>query len=320
MLRIAYDRRYNLGFPGAQRLHPFDLRKYARAWSVLKSELGNRLQEMHLPVPAPVSDESLLLVHSAEYLESLRQSGVIAQAIEVPALRRAPWWMLNRFVLQPMRWATQGTIVAGRVALERGLAFNLGGGFHHAKPSCGEGFSIYNDIALMIRTLRADGRLQATGRVACIDLDAHLGNGVAWCIRDDPTVFLFDIHNGSIYPIGDLQARERIDCLIQLPAGCSGSNYLARLKRELPAFLDSISRTSPIALAVFNAGTDVLSGDTLGRMELSLDNVLDRDQFVLRTLRERQVPTVVLTSGGYSDNSYLAIARTIVAASQSDGF
>ena len=313
MTRIVYDRRYNLGFPGAQRLHPFDLRKFARAWKMLRSELGSRLNKLHLGIPVPIADESLLLVHTEEYLRSLRQSAVIAQAIEVPALRRAPWWLLDRWVLQPMRWATAGTIVAGRAALDCGLAFNMGGGFHHAKPGLGEGFSIYNDIAVMIRTLREEGRLRPDSRVACVDLDAHLGNGVAWCFQDDPTVFLFDMHNDSIYPMRDSRARERVDCPVGLPPGCSGNEYLARLKRELRAFLDSIGRTSPIALAIFNAGTDVLAGDMLGGLGLTLDDVLERDQFVLRSLRDRQIPTVVLTSGGYSDQSYQAIANTIAA-------
>jgi hypothetical protein len=103
MPRIVYHPRYNLGFPGAQRLHPFDLRKYARAWHVLRQTLGDRLKQTHLKVGAPVADADLALVHTAEYLRSLRHSGVVAQAIEVPAMRRAPWWLLDRFVLQPMR-------------------------------------------------------------------------------------------------------------------------------------------------------------------------------------------------------------------------
>jgi histone deacetylase 11 len=315
-MRIVYDRRYNLGFPGAQRLHPFDLRKFARAWKVLAAALGGRLNDLHVAVPAPATDEHLLLVHTAEYLQSLRQSAVIAQAVEVPALRRAPWWLLDRFVLQPMRWATAGTIIAGREALQHGLAFNLGGGFHHAKPDGGEGFSIYNDIAVLIRVLRAEGRIPPDGRIVYVDLDAHLGNGVAWCFRDDPTVFLLDMHNASIYPWWDLAARERIDCLVPLKPGCKGSEYLERLRAELPPFLASISRTALPALAIYNAGTDVLAGDALGGLSLSLDDVLARDRYVIQKLREKQLPTVVLTSGGYSDSSYQAIARTILGTAE----
>jgi histone deacetylase 11 len=316
MFRVAYHPRYNLGFPGAGRLHPFDLRKYARAWQVLKKSLGRKLQEAHLPVTEPINDEQLALVHTKQYLKSLRTSGVVAQALEVPSLRRAPWWMLDRFVLQPMRWATAGTIIAAKAALQHGLAFNLGGGFHHAKPNAGEGFSIYNDIALMVRVLRQSGQLAETNRVAYIDLDAHQGNGVACCFRDDPRVFLFDIHNGAIYPFLDLEARERIDCLLPIRSGLRGEAYLSLLRERLPPFLDSVSHSATVGLAIYNAGTDVLEGDPLGGLSLSMDDVLARDRFVLETFRERKLPAVVLTSGGYTPVSYQAVAQMILAAAE----
>lgn len=312
--RIVYDRRVNLGFPGAQRLHPFDLRKYARAWDALRKELGSRLAALHVEVPAPASDDDLRLVHSAEYLQSLKSSAVVAQAIEVPALRRAPWWLLDRFLLQPMRWAAAGSVVAARAALDCGLAFNLGGGFHHAKPGSGEGFSIYNDIALLVHRLRRESRLAESSRVAYVDLDAHLGNGVAWCFHDDPRLFLFDMHNDSIYPMFDSRALERVDCPIGLASGTGGSEYLELLRTRLPPFLDSISRSQRPALAIYNAGTDVLAGDPLGGLNLTPDDVLARDQFVLNTLRQLQIPAVMFTSGGYTEQSYQAIARTIRAA------
>src|SRR5262245_37076713 len=318
MLRVVYHPRYNLGFPGAQRLHPFDLRKYARAWHVLRQTLGDRLKQLHVKVDAPVRDAELVLVHTAEYLQSLRQSGVVAQAIEVPAMRRAPWWLLDRFVLQPMRWATAGTIAAGRAALEHGLAFNLGGGFHHAKPDAGEGFSIYNDIAVMIRVLQRDARLAESSRIAYIDLDAHLGNGVAWCFRDDPRLFHFDMHNSQIYPSYDSVAKQRVDCLVPVSPSWSGREYLDMLLQRLPPFLDSVSRSASIGLAIYNAGTDVLDHDPLGGLSLSLDDVLARDRFVIETLRGRNLPTVVLTSGGYTSISYQAIARMVLAAAQSN--
>jgi len=313
MLRLAYHPRYNLGFPGAQRLHPFDLRKYARAWRELKSRLGPKLNDLHLPLAAQATDDQLSLVHAPDYLRSLKQSAVVATAIEVPALRRAPWWLLDRFALQPMRWATAGTIAAARAALDCGLAFNLGGGFHHAKPDRGEGFSIYNDIAIAVHTLRRENRLAPDSRIAYIDLDAHLGNGVAWCFCDDPNFFHFDIHNGAIYPTGDTVALNRVDCRLPLNPGCTGPEYQRILECQLPPFLDSISRSAPIALAIYNAGTDVLTGDPLGGLDLSLDDILTRDLYVVRSLRDRQIPTTILTSGGYTKHSYLAIAQTILA-------
>jgi len=320
MARIVYDRRYNLGFPGAQQLHPFDLRKYARAWKDLRRSLGCGLAERHLPVDGAVTDEQLELVHTREYLASLRQSAVIAQAIEVPALRRAPLWLLDRFLLTPMRWAVAGTIIAGRAALAHGgVAFNLGGGFHHAKPASGEGFSIYNDIAVMVAVLRREALLTESGRIAYIDLDAHLGNGVAWCFHDEARLFHFDMHNGGIYPCWDTYARERVDCPIPLKDGCRGDEYLRLLRKRLPPFLDSVGHSQKIELAIYTAGTDVLDGDELGGLALSLDDVQERDLFVLRMLHERAIPTVVVTGGGYTAVSYQSIARMILGWIAAEG-
>jgi histone deacetylase 11 len=116
----------------------------------------------------------------------------------------------------------------------------------------------------------------------------------------------------------DTIARDRVDCPIGLPMGCTGDRYLSLLRERLPPFLDSIRRSAKVSLAIYNAGTDVLAGDELGGMALTMDDVLARDLFVLTTLREQGLPTAVLTSGGYSQQSYEAIARTIVAAMRDD--
>ena len=36
MLRVVYSRHYDLGFFGLERLHPFDIHKYSRAWRMLR--------------------------------------------------------------------------------------------------------------------------------------------------------------------------------------------------------------------------------------------------------------------------------------------
>ena len=80
------------------------------------------------------------------------------------------------------------------------------------------------------------------------------------------------------------------------------------MKRVLPPFLTSISRAEPLALAIYNAGTDIYLGDALGGMNVSAAAVLERDQFVLSQLIERRIPTLVLLSGGYSRESFELVA------------
>jgi len=310
MPRVVYSPHYNIGFFGLERLHPFDSRKYGRAWRVLCKRLGGRLPAMWVRPDRPASREELLLVHSADYLNQLRDAKYVAAALEVPPVGWLPWWIVDRCVLQPMRWAVRGTIIAAREALRHGLAVNLSGGYHHAKPEAGEGFSIYADVAIAVNSLRADGSLDDDARIAYIDVDAHQGNGVCRTFMDDNRVFIFDMYNSLIYPL-EIPTRERIDCDIPLLSAWGDEEYLGELRGRLPGFLNSVGRTRPIGLAIYNAGTDVFAGDPLGGLSVSAEAILERDLFVVGELRDRGVPTVMVLSGGYTPQSYRLVADSV---------
>src|SRR5262245_26662311 len=102
-MQIVYSSHYNITCLGAERLHPFDSRKYGRAWNLLRAEFGSKLSQHLLPVDRPVSNEELLLVHSQEYLDQLRSSAAIAAVLEIPFFRLFPTWLLRWRVLRPMR-------------------------------------------------------------------------------------------------------------------------------------------------------------------------------------------------------------------------
>jgi histone deacetylase 11 len=188
---------------------------------------------------------------------------------------------------------------------------NLSGGYHHASPERGEGFSIYADAALAINHLREKSLINESDKIAYIDCDAHLGNGVCRCFINDPGVFIFDMYNEAIFPSLDVAAKRRIDCPVALSLGCADADYLGALQSKLPPFLDSLSKSGRIALAIYNAGSDIFTEDTLGGMAVSASGVLKRDQIVLRQLIDRGIPTVMLLSGGYSGESYKLIANTV---------
>ncbi len=310
-MQIVYSKHYDIGFFGIERLHPFDSRKYSRAWGLLRREFGATLSKHWLAVDRPVSNEELLLVHSPEYLASLKNSLTVARAVEIPMLRFMPAWLPRWRVLRPMRWAVRGSVLAARSALETGLAVNLSGGYHHAKPSGGEGFCIFSDIALIVRQLRNERMLGPGDRIVYIDLDAHQGNGVCHEFRADDRVQIFDMYNGDIYPRGDSEARRRIDCNLPLSFNTLGASYLRLLQERLPAFLDSATQPQRAALAIYNAGTDVFIRDKLGGLCLSESDVLERDLFVLGQLQCRGIPAVMLLSGGYSPESHRLVAATV---------
>jgi histone deacetylase 11 len=313
-MRVVYSPHYNIAGYGIEKLHPFDGRKFERAWAAIGEALGEVVARSLLVAPdSPVPDVSLQRVHTADYLQSIRSSAALAKIFEVPQAAWIPFTILDHVVLKAMRWATQGTIVACREALAHGLAINLGGGYHHAKPDRGEGFNVYNDVAVAIAELRSGGELSADDGVLYVDADAHQGNGICHCFLNDRSLKNFDIFNSQIYPQADSVARQRIDHAIELTIGTGGEDYLLQMERALPTFVEEICREKPPALAVYNAGTDVLATDPLGALDLLPEHVLERDVFTLQTLRRHGIPSVMVLGGGYTQESYRLVADTVIA-------
>jgi histone deacetylase 11 len=308
--RIVYSRHYNFGLPGLQRLHPFDTRKYGRTWRELRKRFGPQLKRFWEKPNHPVTQLELLAVHSLPYLEQLHSPKFLAGALEVPPLRKLPWWISDWLILRPMRWATQGTLMSSYLALKHKLVVNLAGGYHHARADYGHGFSIYAAAAIAIEDLRQANRLKEYDTVVYIDLDAHQGDGICRRFADDPRVFIYDQYNSSIFPM-DAHARRRIDCDVPLSPRCNDAEYLAALRARLPMFLDSINREDHVKLAIYNSGTDISIDDQLGGLAVSPEGVLERDKFVLTELVNRRIPTMVLLSGGYSRDSYHLVAAMV---------
>ena len=311
MSRLAYHPGYDIGFFGIERLHPFYTRKYSRAWRLLREEFGEALDAQPEKPSEQVSTEELASVHAVAYLEQLKSSSYLAKVLELAAVAVFPASVVDSHLLAPMRLAARGSMLAARAAMRSGFTANLSGGYHHAKPESGEGFCVYSDIALAVHALRKNGALSNGGGLVYIDLDAHQGNGVCYSFHDDRRVFIFDLYNGEIYPSHDGRAQERIDCNVPVRSGCTDVEYLSLLEAKLPKFLDAAAASRNIQFAIYNAGTDVYREDSLGQLALSAEAVLKRDLFVIRELKRRSLPTLMLPSGGYTDESHRLIYRTL---------
>lgn len=298
MVPIVYSSAYDITAFGLERLHPFDSRKYRRIrdWLVLQGLRTRR----DFVAPRPCTEEELRRVHDAAYLQSLRDRRVLVGILEVAAVGYLPAWVTDWRVLRPMRWATGGTVLACRLALERGLAINLGGGYHHAGPARGEGFCAYADVPLALATAKAEGRIASA---LVVDTDAHQGNGTADAIRPWPWAHILDLFEDDLYP----WPKAEEDVSVPLAARTTGAEYLAALRDHLPAALD---RYRP-DLVVHNAGSDVLASDPLAHQSLTADEMAERDLYVAAEVRGRGIPLAVVLSGGYGPASWEAHARAI---------
>lgn len=286
---------------GMEKLHPFDSKKFGKIYQHLQEY--TELEPAHFYEPQPVTDEQLLEVHYQSYLDSLQFSEKIALISEMVPLRILPASMLHRQLLQPMRYATSGTLLAAELALEHQWAINLGGGFHHAKADGGEGFCFFADIPLAMRHV---WKSRPDVKILVIDLDAHQGNGVQAIMEDDPMYSMLDVYNGDIYP-NDREAKQFIQYSYPVASGIEDSEYLKLIEKAVPAAMDD----SEPGLIIYNAGTDPYEGDRLGNMQLSEEGLILRDQMVFEAAFARNIPIMMVLSGGYSRQSGLIIGRSI---------
>ncbi|XP_064944458.1 histone deacetylase 2 isoform X2 [Musa acuminata AAA Group] len=247
-------------------------------------------------------------VHSESYLSSLKSSLNVATIIEVPPVSLLPNCLVQNKVLYPFRKQVGGSILAAKLAKERGWAINIGGGFHHCSAENGGGFCAYADISLCIQFAFV---LLNISRVMIIDLDAHQGNGHEIDFSNDRRVYILDMYNAGIYPF-DFEAKRYIDQKVELASGTKTKEYLDKLDEALEVARNNFNPE----LVVYNAGTDILDGDPLGRLKISPDGVMTRDEKVFRFARERNIPLLMLTSGGYMKSSARVIADSIINLSK----
>ncbi|CAH8272288.1 unnamed protein product [Arabidopsis lyrata] len=298
---IIYSSAYDISFMGIEKLHPFDSSKWGRVCKFLVSD--GFLEEKAIVEPLEASKIDLLVVHSENYLNSLKSSATVARITEVPPVAFFPNFLVQQKVLYPFRKQVGGTILAAKLATERGWAINIGGGFHHCTAERGGGFCAFADISLCIHFAFLRLRLS---RVMIIDLDAHQGNGHETDLGDDNRVYILDMYNPNIYPF-DYRARRFIDQNIEVVSGTTTDEYL----RKLDEALEVASRNFQPELVIYNAGTDILDGDPLGLLKISPDGITSRDEKVFRFAREKSIPLVMLTSGGYMKSSARVIADSI---------
>ncbi len=299
---IVYSTNYEINMAGLEKLHPFDIHKYAKIYLQLQTDGYLRPDDVF--VPEPLSKEQILLVHTDEFCRSLKDPQRVAQYLEVEIVGKVPTKMVDAGFLSSFRWASGGTIMAGRETLKYGIAINLAGGYHHAKPDAGEGFCVYNDLAIAIRSLQKDGLIQ---RACLVDLDVHQGNGTAVIFAGDDNVFTFSMHQHDIYPI----PKETSDWDIELTAGTTDEVYLRLLQDALPEVL---AQAKP-DIVFLQAGCDTLQSDPLASLAMTPSGIVQRDALVIDACVSRGIPVVMTLGGGYGPQAwktqYDSIARTI---------
>lgn len=324
MFKLVYSDDYYLPIG----THVFPAEKYKRIHDRLLQT--GIVQPVDFVAPRPATDQDVLLVHTPAYVQKLKMGTLSAREeleMEIPyspELVRAFWL------------AAGGSILAAEHALNDGVAFSVGGGFHHAFPDHGEGFCMIHDVAIAIRRMQRDDKIRTAMTVDC---DVHQGNGTAAIFAGTripsnslPSiaasamssarapkmrnahagdVFTISLHQENNYPA--FKPPSSID--VDLPDEIGDDDYLAWLDNALSSGL----RQFEPELICYIAGADPYREDQLGGLALTVEGLKRRDELVFRVAKARGIPVMVTFAGGYArkvDDTVTIHCNTVIAAKE----
>jgi acetoin utilization protein AcuC len=229
---------------------------------------GNRVIE----TPArDATEDELMLVHTGRYLDAVTRAGHGEDG---------PWWEFgfgpgDNPIFPLMHEASTrvvGASLAAADAVRSGRAehaFNPAGGLHHAMPERASGFCVYDDPAVAIAWLLANG----AGRVAYVDVDVHHGDGPQAIFFRDPRVLTISLHQfgWSFFPgTGDVGESGGGDAAgtkvnVPLPSGTGGDDWLRAFDEVVPPLV----RVWQPDVLVTQLGCDTHHTDPLAELGLA---------------------------------------------------
>lgn len=292
--KLAYHEGYDLRLGD----HVFQSQKFGMVRDALVAE--GIAAPADILAPEPATDEDILRVHTPEWLDKLQNDTLSASErmrLEIPYSPAAVrgFWL-----------AAGGSILAAQCALKDGFGINIGGGFHHAFPSHGEGFCMIHDVAVAIRKLQADRLLN---KVLVVDTDVHQGNGTAAIFAGDADVFTVSLHQENNYP----EPKPPSDLDVNLADGTGDEEYLESLDKALA---DAFRRFAP-EMIFYIGGADPYREDQLGGLWLSMHGLQERDALVFAEAGLRRLPVAVAFAGGYArkvEDTVRIHVNTVIAA------
>ncbi|MEO5683849.1 MAG: histone deacetylase [Chitinophagaceae bacterium] len=278
MLKIAFHPIYTHPLPEG---HRFPMIKYELIPEQLLYEGSIEQENLFSPVACP--DDVILLTHTPAYLDKLKTQTLSEKEQRHIGFPQSPQLTTRELII------TQGTIDCCAYALESGISLNVAGGTHHAFADRGEGFCLLNDFGIAANYLLHNNLAK---QILIIDLDVHQGNGTAKIFEKEPRVFTFSMHGRHNYPFH----KEISDLDIALEDGTDDITYLQLLQTNLANLITDVQPD----FAFFLSGTDILSTDKFGKLKVSLQGCLQRDEIVFAMLRQNRIPCTVAMGGGYS--------------------
>ena len=237
--------------------------------------------------PTLAKDYWIEKAHDKEYISKLKYLTLTKSEI------RKTGFPLSKELVNREYIITQGTLDCVDFAIEYGASANIAGGTHHAFRDRGEGFCLFNDVAIGSYYAIEKHQMQS---ILIIDLDVHQGNGTASILKDNNKVFTFSMHGEKNYPFH----KEKSNLDIPVKDGIKGKEYLKKLKENL----DFLSNELSPDIIFYISGVDILVTDKLGRLAVKRDDCKKRDDMVFEFSKKCKAPIVTVMGGGYSEKIY----------------
>lgn len=284
---VVYHPAYVTPLPNG---HRFPMPKFQLLCDLLVRDRIITPSQIYQPGAPPI--DWLELVHSPDYVRAY-----CTGTLDPKAQRRIglPW---SEGLVKRTCTAVGGTILTAKLALQFGLACNTAGGTHHAFPTYGSGFCIFNDLAIALKVLQSQNLIRTA---LIIDLDVHQGDGTAFIFQSDPSIFTFSMHCGVNFP----GRKQQSDLDIPLAENTGDKEYITVLKQHLPKLLAGLQPD----LVMYDAGVDVHKEDRLGKLALTDDGIFERDRTVLQACLSNNCPVACVIGGGYGEDMSALIYR-----------
>ena len=292
---IVTDKRYSNHLTGIG--HPESPRRVAAIVQKLKNE--GLLGEDNALVPRMATVEEVALCHDVDYVDLVRRECLAS--FEDGSMQLST----GDAQICPTSYETAllsaGGVLVGVDAVMTGKAQNafciVRPPGHHASRSKGEGFCLFNNIAIGTRYAQKKYGIE---RVAILDWDVHHGNGTQWIFESDPTVYYLSTHQYPSYPGTGKQDERGVGNVRNFPITYGEDPREIVLKVFSEVLVEDMEKFRP-ELVMISAGFDSRVGDPLGFFNLSDDDFRELTRIVMGIGEEYAEGRVVsVLEGGYS--------------------
>ena len=273
--------------------HRFPIKKFGALFDLLKKDKILHKDNLHIPEPANYLD--LTKAHHEEYIKKIDELSLSKEEERklgfpmVPSVKRRSYM------------ATGGTVLSAELALKHKLACNTAGGSHHAFPNSGNGYCVFNDVAVAAYNLLDKHQVK---KILIFDLDVHQGDGTAKIFENNEKVYTLSIHSKKNYPL----IKQKSDQDIEVEDDITDDEYLNTVSKSL-----EIVNKMNFDFVFYVAGVDIHKNDKLGKLNISTEGIVEREKMVIKNFYKNNVPLCGVLGGGYNkDFDHLVYLHSIL--------